>query len=324
MRLFPPAALLFLALPGCSGAQTAETNAPMALERTIVLPGTRGRIDHLAIDLEGQRLFVAEVAQGTVDEVDLRAGKVAARIAGLNRPQGVAWLPAQRELVVASDDGSVRFYSADLTPVARLDLGDDADDVRIDPRNGDVVVGFGKGGLAIIDPVSHKLIGRVALPGHPEGFQISGPKAYVNVPADGSIVAADIDRQQVLARWPTGWHRLNFPMAIAVDGRSITVAYRLLSALAQVDTATGRTMQVRAICGDADDVFLRGREAITICGAGRVDIAEPGKPEASVITRKGARTGLYVPEIDQLFVAAPAGQGPAAILEFAFRWDIAR
>ena len=28
----------------------------------------------------------------------------------------------------------------------------DADNIRIDPRNGDIVVGYGDGGLAIIDP----------------------------------------------------------------------------------------------------------------------------------------------------------------------------
>lgn len=157
----------------CRGA--ARHNRPirtplLVLERTISLPDTRGRIDHLAVDLADHRLFVAEIANGTVDEVDLEAGKVIGRIAGLGEPQGVAWLPATHELVVACGDGSVRFYDTELHERARIALEDDADNVRVDPRNGHVIVGYGKGGLATIDPVRHTVLARLALPGHPEGF----------------------------------------------------------------------------------------------------------------------------------------------------------
>jgi len=115
----------------------------------------------------------------------------------------------------------------------------DADNVRIDQRNSHVIVGYGNGGLAVIDPVTHAVLGRLTLPGHPEGFQLFGAHAYINVPDDGSVISADIDRQQVLARWPTDWHRLNFPMAIAPDGKFIAIAYRLPAALAVIDTVSG-------------------------------------------------------------------------------------
>ena len=61
------AAALLLALPGCSQAQPTDPHSPLVLERTISLPDTRGRIDHLAVDLADHRLFVAEIANGTVD-----------------------------------------------------------------------------------------------------------------------------------------------------------------------------------------------------------------------------------------------------------------
>ncbi|MFK9780993.1 hypothetical protein ACJEM9_24760, partial [Escherichia coli] len=78
------AAMLLLAAPGCSRAQPTDPHPPLVLERTIPLPDTRGRIDHLAIDLADHHLFVAEIANGTVDEVDLVTGKVVGRIAGLS------------------------------------------------------------------------------------------------------------------------------------------------------------------------------------------------------------------------------------------------
>lgn len=306
-------AVLLLGLPGCSQAQPTDPRGPLVLERTIVLPDTKGRIDHLAIDLEDHRLFVAEIANGTVDEIDLQAGKVVGRIASLSEPQGVAWLPAQRELVIACGDGSVRFYSADRRELARIDLGDDADNVRVDPRNGHVIIGYGKGALATIDSGSHKVLARLALPGHPEGFRLSGARAYINVPDDGSVIAADLDQNRQLARWPTGLHRLNFPMAVDPSGQSITIAFRLPAALATIDTASGKTVSLRAACGDADDLFFAGNHILLVCGAGHVDVMAVDGSSERVQTAGGARTGLFASELNTLFVAVPARGHLAAI-----------
>jgi len=306
-------AVMMSALPGCSQAQPTDPRSPLVLERTIPLLETRGRIDHLAVDLTGHRLFVAEIANGTVDEIDLEDGKVIGRIAGLREPQGVAWLPATRELVVACGDGSVRFYDADRRELARIDLGDDADNVRVDPRNGHVIVGYGKGALATIDPVHHTVLARLALPGHPEGFRLSGSRAYINVPDDGSVIAADIDQSKQRARWPTGLHRLNFPMAVEPSGQRIVIAYRLPAALATIDTTTGKTLSLASACGDADDLFLVRGHILLVCGAGHVDVIGADGSSVRVQTAGGARTGLFVPELDRLFVAVPARGGPAAI-----------
>lgn len=307
---------LSLMLPACSGAQSTDPQAPLVLEQKIELPDTKGRIDHLAIDFPDHRLFVAEVANGSVDVVDLKAGKVVGRIAGLSEPQGVAWLPAQRELVVASGDGSVRFYAADRREIARINLGDDADNVRVDPRNGHVIVGYGKGGLATIDAVGHRVLTRLKLPGHPEGFRLAGSRAYINIPGNGSVIAADIDQGRQLARWPTGIHRLNFPMAIEPNGQSITIAYRLPAALAKIDTSSGETTALNSACGDADDVFLVGDRVLLICGAGHVDVMDGNGGRERIETAGGARTGLFVPELDRLLVAVPSRGRPAAIWAF--------
>lgn len=314
-RVILAATLAALATPGCGSGQPAAAAPVLALERTIPLPGVHGRIDHLAIDLERRHLFVAEVAQGAVDEVDLDAGKVVGHVSGLPGPQGVGWLPQQREFVVAcAGDGTVRFFDADRREVARIALGGDADNVRIDPRNGHVVVGYGDGGLAVIDPVLHRLLGRVALPAHPEGFQLAGARAFVNLPNDGSVTVADIDRQTVLTRWRTGWHRLNFPMALSSDDSLIAIAYRFPAAIATIDAATGKTIYLSESCGDADDIFWRGDKLLAICGAGRADVIRHGESIAGLATGKGARTGLFVPDMDRLLVAVPANAGSARIL----------
>ena len=315
------AAGLLLASTACGGAPNAvsadDPGSPLRLARAIELPGVAGRIDHLAIDPAHQRLYVAEVANGSVDVIDLAAGKSIARVGGLHEPQGVAWLASTGEWAVACGDGSVHVYSGgDNHETAQLDLGSDADDVRIDARNGHLVVGYGEGGLAEIDPGSHAVLSRTTFKGHPEGFQLSGGKAWVNDPDDGSVLALDLDAGKVLARWPTGGHRLNFPMALSPHAGTIAIAYRFPAALARINTVSGKTLAIGDACGDSDDLYLVGDLALVVCGAGHVDVVKDGKPEARGAARGGGRTGLYVPETNRLFVALPARDGkPAAIWE---------
>ena len=93
-------------------AAQGQARVQLKLERTIPLPNVKGRIDHLAVDVPRQRLFVAELGNGSVDAVDLSSGQTR-RIGGLKEPQGLAYLADRNELVVASGgDGTVRFSTA--------------------------------------------------------------------------------------------------------------------------------------------------------------------------------------------------------------------
>ena len=145
-----------------------------------------GRIDHLGIDMKRQRLLVAELGNNSLGVVDLAAGKVLRRIADLSEPQGVAYVPFSDSVFVANaGDGSVRVLRGeDLTPIGRIELGDDADNVRVDTAHNRVLVGYGKGALAVIDPVSLSKTADIRLKAHPEGFQIdeTGTQVFVNVP----------------------------------------------------------------------------------------------------------------------------------------------
>ena len=134
-------AALFCALP--SSIWAAEPALPLVLERTIPLTGVSGRIDHMAIDLGRKRLLVAELGNGTIDVIDLVTSQVVHRIDGLKEPQGVGDASGADLIAVASaGDGSVRLFRGDnFSPVGTVDLGDDADNVRLDPGSGQLLVG---------------------------------------------------------------------------------------------------------------------------------------------------------------------------------------
>lgn len=325
MRL-PALLLLLLASTSCSASAEAfdprDPHSPLHLVRTLALPNVRGRIDHLALDPQTNHLFVAEIGNGTVDDVDLTSGTVVGRISGLPEPQGVAWLPAQHEIAVASGDGSVRFYRrADRQEVARVWLGDDADNVRIDLRNGHLVIGYGSGGLAVIDPSTHRLLGRVALPAHPEAFVILDSRVFVNVPDAHKIVVADPDRGQVIQTLGTGTVLGNYPIASDSAGSRIAVAFRLPSSFSIIDAQSGKTAYSSSACGDADDLYFYVNRIIIVCGEGVVELVDESAPHGRVriATQHGARTGLLDADRNRLFIAVPAGHGAAAIWELLFQ-----
>ena len=126
---------------------------PLQLEAKISLGEVRGQIDHMAIDLVRQRLFVAELGNDTVGIVDLKNEKVIRTMGGLKEPQGVGYLPSTDALYVANaGDGSVRIFSgADYAAAGQIDLGEDADNIRVDSAANQILVGYGNGGLAVID-----------------------------------------------------------------------------------------------------------------------------------------------------------------------------
>jgi len=308
--------LLFSLLPGVSRA--AEPVRPLVLERTIPLPDVSGRIDHMAVDLRRGRLFVAELGNGSVEAVDLASGKAVHRVAGLKEPQGVGYDPATDLLAVASaGDGSVRlFRGEDLQPAGTIALGEDADNVRLDPRSGHLVVGYGSGGLATLDPAGRSVMGIVKLPAHPEGFQLDpdAGHAYVNLPDAGQVAVVDLQAGKQVAGWRVpGGLRANFSMALDATAGVIATVFRSPARLVLLDTRTGAVTTSLFTCGDADDVFFdpKRRRLYVSCGEGAVDVVQQDTAGdrllARIRTQSGARTSLFVPELDRLFVAARAG-----------------
>jgi len=318
--------LLVGSLPGRT--QAAEPAPPLVLERTIPLTGVSGRIDHMEVDLRRGRLFVAELGNGTVDAVDIPTGKIVHRIDGLNEPQGIGYAP-QADLVgiASAGDGSVRFFQGEnLSPAGSVSLGRDADNVRLDAQTGRLVVGYGGGGLAVIDPGSRTVVADIKLPAHPESFQLGPniPLAFVNVPDAEQVVAVDLAAGRLVASWRVPGARANFPMALDPAGAILAAVFRNPPRLVLMQTKTGATTANLSTCGDADDVFFDAKRhrLYVSCGEGLVDVLQGEgtsyRPLARIPTRAGARTSLFVPELDRLFVAARAGVlgADAAILVF--------
>jgi hypothetical protein len=313
---------LFLVI-GCGPLPTrAEEPLAIQLEAKMPLGNVAGRIDHMAVDLKRRRLFIAELGNNTVGVVDLASAAVAHRLSGFDEPQGVAFLAERDTLYVANGgDGSVRIYEGDaLAAGRRIGLGSDADNIRFDNKAGRLLVGYGGGALSVIDPVTAKPVGDYALKAHPESFQIDEDRnrIFVNLPGARAIAVLDRATGKLLAQWPLS-HAANFAMTLDRPGRRLFAVFRRPAKLAAYAADDGKLIAEQDTCGDADDLFFdaKRQRIYVVCGEGFVDIFDAGeKPRrlGRILTIEGARTGLFVPELDRLYVAARAHGREAATL----------
>jgi hypothetical protein len=208
---------------------SARASPPLVLEAMIPLRGVHGRIDHMAIDLPRKRLMVAELGNDSVDIIDLGRGAPVHRISKLRETTRYRLRRTSTILIANGGDGSVGLFNAqDFSLAGRVELGDDADNVRIDPRNGLAAVGYGRGGLALIDPTSRTVIAKISLPAHPEVFRIdpSSGRTCVNIPDAHQVAVVGLDARQVVENWPTHHASANFPMAFDASQSLIASVFR--------------------------------------------------------------------------------------------------
>jgi YVTN family beta-propeller protein len=297
-------------------AVAAQAGTPLKLKTTVALQRVEGRIDHFAFDPAGERLFVCALGNNTVEVIDLRSSQRVHSITGLGAPQGVAYVPEFNRLFVANDKGGIcKIYDGkSFQVVGELDLKDDADNVRYDDAKKKLYVGFGSGGIAVVNAPDGKQVGSIKLNAHPEAFQLekNGSRIFVNVPNSRHVAVLDRDKGEVVARWKTDLAFGNFPMALDEANHRLFVGCRLPSKLVVLNSDSGDVVAKIDISGDTDDVFYDAKQhrIYAICGAGKIDVVEQTdsntyKTSTKIDTAEGARTGLFVAERNTLFVAVP-------------------
>ena len=295
---------------------------PLRFVKTIPLPGVQGRIDHMAVDVAGQRLFVCALGNNTLEVVDLKKGERTASLPGFHEPQGVRYLPESNVIVVANGgDGTTAFLDGrSLKPIKTVRFSGDADNVRYDAAHKRVYVGYGTGALGALDTNGER-IADIPLGGHPESFQLDSAagRIYVNIPTRHEIAVVDVNKMKVAARWSVMIASSNYPMALDAAHHRLFVMTRRPPHLLVYDTEKGRLVATLQAGNDSDDVFYdSARQRIYASfGEGSVMVYQQIDPDhyqviARMPTAAGARTAMFSPELGQLYVAVPRRANPAA------------
>jgi YVTN family beta-propeller protein len=297
----------------CAALTAQNPTEPLEAVGKIALSSVHGRIDHLAADFYHGRLFIAALGNDSVEVIDVRNNASLASITGVVEPQGVAYSKSPNRLFVTNGgDGTLRIFNGTtLKPLNSLHLGQDADNIRLDAAHKRLYVGYGDGAIAVLD-LTGKQLADIPLKAHPESFQLAekAPRLYVNVPAAHSIGVVNTNTLKVIAEWPIKEGQDNFPMALDEANRRIFVGCRRPSRLLVLDMDSGIVLTQLVTVGDADDLFYDPIHAriYVIGGQGQIAIYAQQTPDRyvamdSVGTVAGARTGLFVPEWNRLFVA---------------------
>src|SRR4051794_2442568 len=258
--------------------QVGSPQTPLSLVGAIDLPRVEGRIDHLAVDIAAQRLYVAALGNNTVEVLDLKGNAHLKSLPGFREPQGIAVVPDAKVVAVANGQGEgVQFLDGtDFHPTRSVRLGDDSDNVRYDATAHRVFVEYGGGALASISPAEGKVLGEAKLAGHPESFQLerSGSRVFVNVPDANQIAVVDRAGMKVVATWPVAGAKANFPMALDEATHRMFVGCRRPAKVLVYDTTTGKETASFDIVGDTDDLFFdAARKRLYVSGGeGFIDV----------------------------------------------------
>ena len=319
--------LFFLSFLVSGGAAMGQEAPALSPKDPMHLTKVEGRMDHLGIDVKGQRLFATAFDNHTLEVIDLKSGRQVHTITDLDEPQGSFYDAANNRLFEANGgDGTVKIFDGttfQLLQTVTLDL--DADNVRYDPRSKHIVVGYGGekflagkvarpgggGALAILDSAGKK-VGEIDMDAHPESFQLEkiGTRVFVNVPDKQEVEIADLVKGTVEGRWPVTC-TTNFPMALDEPHHRLFVGCRIPARLAVFDTETGKIVASPTIVEHTDDLFFdasKGR--IYILGEGFIEAWQERDPDhydliARYPTPADGRTGLLVPDLGELFETIP-------------------
>jgi DNA-binding beta-propeller fold protein YncE len=172
------------------------------------------------------------------------------------------------------------------------------------------------GELAIIDPSSNQLLGNIRTAGHPEAFAVeaSGNRMFANIPDSNNVAVIDTAAKSVTTSWPIKGAQKPVPLAFDEANHRLFVGTRDPGKLFVLDSSSGTTVASADTVSGADDMFFDAAHKLIYVsgGGGFVYIYRQDSPDryslvSKTATAQNAKTSLFVPELNRLFVVIPQG-----------------
>jgi DNA-binding beta-propeller fold protein YncE len=331
-------AVAFCLFGAPSNTVSAQHKRPLRLVQTIVMPNVKGRLDHMDVDVKGQRLFVAGLEHGSMEIVDLHAGKWSRSVPGFLKPQGIVYVPTLNKVFVASgSDGMVRVFRGDnleLLDSIKLDPGPNR--IIYDDRKNIIYVGYGGqdagkdyGEVGIIDAKTDKHVDDIRVAAKPAELLLdkSGRTLFVFVSIASKVQVIDTKSRKVIVTWPVRGQR-NGDGAFDERTHRLFLGTRTPPQMIAMDSNSGKEIAALPTVEGMDGVYFdEAHRRIYVSGGrdqalGSVFVYQQKGPDhyekiAEIPTRPGAGTSFWSPELNRYYVAAPAhDQEDAAILAF--------
>ena len=315
----------------------AGSDAPLRLLGRTELTGYSGDFDHFAVDVAGNRLFLAAEDHGTLEVFDLHSGQHLKTVKGVETPHSIFYMPDRNRLLVTdSGTGMTKVLNASTYEVVgTVKLVPGADSIGYDaPRNRLYVVTGGKdvnmkeSYLAEIDPRTGEHFGDVKFDAnHVEAMAVeqSGDRLYINVTDQNYLAVVDKRTRTVVAKWPISEAQQNAPVAFNEPDHRLFVVTRKPGKLLVLDSGTGATIASFTAPERTDEVVYdsANRRVYIAGGEGYIGVIQQQDPNhytelTRIPSAKGAKTAILVPSLHRLYVAVSPGEAHtgAAVIWF--------
>ena len=280
-----------------------------------------GKLDHVAIDLKRDRLFVANKANNTLDVVDLKTGKLLQQVPGQAGIQGVAYVADLDRVYVGLGSATASAIFSTAQPIQ----ADQEHQIRRRRRQRAVrpphAYGFRRSCRKDARRDRRQDLrseGDIKLPGTAEGFEAekNSSKLFLNVPDTNEVVVIDTGKKEITGTYPLKLAGANHPLALDEANHRIFVGCHKEPKVVVLDSETGKEITSVAIPEGCDDLFFdaKHKRVYVSCSEGYlVTISQKDPDHYEVIeklpTAKDARTCVFVPEQDKVYLAVPRQEG---------------
>jgi hypothetical protein len=329
----------------------SEDKVTLRLVQTISVPGVIGRLDHMAVDLDKKRLFLAAVDNGTLEVIDLDAGKVINSLLGIKDTQDALFLGGHfNKLYVSSLDGTLRIFQGEtFRLVQALKLEPDPNRLLYDPATDLIYFGYGgqNAGFDTYERVgimqakrgaqSDQFVSDMIAPTHRPGHL-----AELAMDEDGRLLVCDsradlifqfdTRKRELIKSWPAHGDGAG-DMSLDRPRHRLFVGTRIPPEMTVYDSRSGKEIVSLPGPETMDGVFYDPELKRIYMSGGRwygTPQASPGwvyvyqqrdadhyELISKIMTRPGSGTSLFVPRVNRLYVASQRiGDQEAAILVF--------
>lgn len=314
--------LAAVALASGLGAQTAS---PVKLIKTLNLPGYTGDFDHFAVDRQRGRLIVAAEDHATLEIFDLKTGNHLRTIKGFGAPHTTLVRSTSSNILVTDSGPQMtavldaetygRKGSVKLTPGADSAGYDEAANVWYIVTGGkDVDMKTAE--IEAINPDTGKKLGELSFnDNHVEAMALekNGDRLFINLAQTNKLAVVNRRTMKEIAEWPVPAAKVNAMVAFDEAAHRLYVVCREPGMVVAMNSDSGAVVSTAPAPLRADDVMMDvATHRLYVPGEGYMGVYDTSNPDkvmqvAKVMTAPGAKTGILLPDMKRIYLAASPG-----------------
>jgi hypothetical protein len=298
-----------------AGQNSANAESYLLRTRSVQLKGVPGKLDHLAVDNKGQRLFVANKPNNSLDIIDLKSGAMVKQIPGQGKASGVSYAEDLDIVYVGNGAGTCNAFDGKTYEQVFSAKAPNADNVHYFAEKQLVYVGQDEI-MSVLDAKNGDSKAKIDLPGAVHGFRIDGEakKIYAVVTKENAIAVIDMESNKVTNKFPLTLSDAGSPIAADRENGLLFVGCPKAKPMVVIfDVKTGKEIDSVEIPAGVDDIHYDRRlhRIYASCSDKALVVIEKQNSKFEVVakieTPKDSRTCVF--SRGKLYLGVPQQEG---------------